>query len=64
MPSAIIAFALKFFLSKSIIKKLAQPLIEELFKFLEKKAKDSSSSIDDTVVEVMRKAVNEFLAAW
>lgn len=63
MP-AIIAFILKFFLSKEIIKRLAKPLIDELFKFLEMKAKDSQSEIDDTIVQILRKAVQEFLLAW
>lgn len=62
--SSIISGLLGFVLSKSVIKKLARPLLDQLFSWLREKAAESENALDDKAVPIFEKAVNEFLDAW
>jgi len=55
---------LKQFLTKESLKKLANPLVDELFSTLAVKARESENNLDDAVVAALARAAKEIIAAW
>lgn len=55
---------LKLFITKEVVKKLAGPIVDEIFAALAEMAKKSETNLDDVTVAALKQAVKDALAQW
>ena len=63
MNESLLMELLKKFLTKEALKKIAGPLVDELFQALANKAKESQTPVDDVAVAALARACKEIIAS-